>query len=170
MLGNDPFVINLQYEARLHIVSIVSEDTVRRQADVRAGVDSTCRQESPKPENVYKRHTPGIVRGTCISNRAARPRANSLYSLNLNSCDISGRRVLHGREFHSGANINLGQLLEQFGRTTFLDASFTVKHCILCESHRTLCGCLKGDRDSRVLGRWAATTSSPSNPIQTRVT
>lgn len=85
-----------------------------------------------------------------ISHGATRPGADSIDPVDANPRNISRRRVFHGREFHSGSDINLRQFLQEFGRAAFLDAGLTIKHCIFRQIHGSLCAGLERERDSRV--------------------
>ena len=93
--------------------------------------------------------------------------------------DVPGRRVVHGREADTGAEVGVSESLEKLCSASLGDARSAVDDQVFGQAHGVALAGFDGERDTAVaadvahlavLGKVAATISSPSRPTQTMLT
>src|SRR5215208_3825583 len=81
---------------------------------------------------------------------SGRPRADARETLDLDPKHVARRRIVHGREPRAGAEIAVGQLLEELRRTALGDSRAPVDDQVLQEPRRLDLGAFDRERDALV--------------------
>ena len=62
-----------------------------------------------------------------------RPRGRPTDAVDRDAHDLSSRRIVHGRELHVGAEVHVGEPLEQISRAAFCESRPTVDDEVLLQ-------------------------------------
>src|SRR3989304_8098555 len=89
------------------------------------------------------------VRCLVESNRPTGPRPDPVEPLDANACDVSGGRILEGREFCARTHVGYRKPLEELSAAAFLNEGKAIDNHVFGQAHGALRVGMYGDGDAR---------------------
>src|SRR4051794_396190 len=131
------------------IIATKSQSPVTDQASETPSISASC------PPRVWSASRSARIRTTaCVTRRRIRtsagPGTNAADAVNGDAQAMPGRWVVHWREAHVRSEIDVRELLKQFGCAASFDRGSAVDDGVLLEPRRLDLAAFEGDDDARV--------------------